>query len=128
MKNQREMIEALLTGEKLIQKDLSSSSIIKMDERGITTYMHGNECNMNEIRSPEFWRIHKKPKWYENIPDGGVLCWVKSEGEEYQIVPTLIFDYPLEVAADLSVVYENYKPLTKQEIQVFMDNAPEVKG
>jgi len=47
-------------------------------------------------------------KWYENIPPvGGVLCWCK--------------DY--YTASYKHWIYA--EPLTKAEIQSFMDNAPE---
>ena len=122
MNNQREMIEALLDGEKLVMPELSSSSIIEMDDRGITRYTHGALCDMNEICSPQVWQIYKEPKWYENIPDSGVLCRC-NDG--------LIVDITESSASRLInkkgsfFTFDFVTPLTKQEIQAFMENAPD---
>jgi hypothetical protein len=65
---------------------------------------------------PKNWSTYKEPKWYENIPDDGVLCWF-GEAKAVCIV------FPVIPNTDFNA--SNYTPLTKQEIQVFMDNAPE---
>ncbi len=69
------------------------------------------------------YRIAPEPaKWYENIPRDGVLCWV-TEG-----AASIITDYDIEFDNPFTSDNDNFAhadPLTKQEIQVFMDNAPE---
>jgi hypothetical protein len=65
----------------------------------------------------------KAEKWYENIPEGGVLCfcWDKYESDK-------CVDRVTAYSDGWFVGGESWKeatPLTKQEIQVFMDNAPE---
>ena len=67
---------------------------------------------LGEVMPPEF------EKWYENIPDGGVLCWF---GEEAYKSICIVF--PVTPNEDFNSA--NYKPLTKKEIQAFIDNAPE---
>lgn len=49
-------------------------------------------------------------KWYDNIPDSGVLCWLGT-GEVKSLTSETYFAGAI--------------PLTKQEIQKFHDNAPE---
>ena len=68
-------------------------------------------------------------KWYENIPDGGVLCWVTDHKSQINKK-----DAMRSVTA-LLTSKEGFKcdagtwiyatPLTKQEIQVFLSNAPD---
>ena len=129
MKNQREMIKALLDGEKLVMSKLSSSSIIEMDDQGITKYNHGGECDMNDICSPSKWQIYKEPKWYENIPSvGGVLCHVceQADWDEFEDTPRIITEYKNNMFYDsdgLSWAYA--KPIPKKMIQVLAYNAPE---
>ena len=67
----------------------------------------------------------REKKWYENIPDGGVLCWVKDEDGEPFFRINVIFERNGDFYKSKHLAYHYAKPLTKQEIQVFMDNAPE---
>ena len=71
------------------------------------------------------YRIAPEPaKWYENIPDGGVLCWLNGRINiiiAYNPDPSKEYVFKMD---DGQWCIEP-KPLTKQEIQVFMDNAPE---
>jgi len=122
MKDQREIYEALLAGETLIKKHLFT---VKMKEEGMLESSQdeskGCRALFNTIfADPEKWKVFKVDKWYENIPDGGVLCWVNN-GHVETIIKYKNFGFIND--------YENFRedatPLTKQEIQVFMENAPE---
>ena len=121
MKNQREIYEALLAGETLDAKDFINEKV-KLNERGRLVNQNG-DLSEQLFAVPANWSIYKEPKWYENIPDGGVLCWVNGE----KIVDS-ITDYDSDFKNRFTSANDNFhsaKPLTKQEIQVFMDNAPE---
>lgn len=73
--------------------------------------------------------LHRKveKEWYECIPEGGVLCWVwdfneSSDNPEIEIISGF--------GGDLfwckgGTEWNNAKPLTKEELKQFMDNAPE---
>lgn len=70
--------------------------------------------------------VIKKEKWYENIPDGGVLCWCgdgESDKESVGQVTEKGGANGYYTASHKHWIYAT--PLTKQEIQVFMDNVPE---
>jgi hypothetical protein len=80
------------------------------------------------------WRDHDyriKPvpiKWYENIPSGGVLCWV-GDSEKRNTWPEFVINYCDDSTHFFETPNESWvyaEPLTKQEIQVFFDNVPEV--
>jgi len=116
MKNQREIYEALLAGEKVNCLDWGAEEYIVFKNDRI-------EDENGKRYTPEFdcfndWQIYKEPKWYENIPDDGVLCWF---GEE--VYKSICIVFPVIPNEDFNSA--NYKPLTKQEIQVFLSNAPE---
>lgn len=123
MKNQREIYEALLAGETLIN---DAHFTIKLKEDGNLDYaedrVYGSVFNA-VFKYVEDWQIYKEPKWYENIPEGKVLCL---QGK----VLIAIKGYDSAAHKCISVIGSYYTPeklvpLTKQEIQVFMDNAPE---
>ena len=109
MKNQREIYEALLAGETLISVNFIKVKL-KDDNLDITSIKETHISNAI-FKNPNEWQIYKEPKWYENFPDGGVLCW---HHRELCIVSNPSWSGLKEA-----------KPLTKQEIQIFMDNAPE---
>ena len=121
MKNQREIYEALLAGEKLDNGDFWCY----LNENGILVDDEASPIHM-PFDVPHEWQIYKEPKWYENIPDGGVLCWCK-DGESDKEVTDIV----TEQGSANGYFTPNLKhwiyatPLTLQEIQVFMDNAPE---
>lgn len=77
------------------------------------------------------WQIlfHKvELKWYDNIPVGGVLCYVCDAGETEQSIRLVVKysdenSYPFE--DDRTDLWQHATPLTKSEIEVFLNNAPE---
>ena len=107
MNNQREIYEALLAGETLIHEGGMKAKLI--NGRFISSDYY---LSQPYFYTTDNWQIYKEPKWYENIPEGGVLCW-------YNKYICVIY------IADQLAAKHKYTPLTKQEIQVFMDNAPE---
>jgi len=129
MKNQREIYEALLVGETLIRKETGYDHKVKFNESGFIIWADAGTAAIETFDDYGFWQIHKEPKWYENIPDGGVLCWgdvcvviiIRYEADKYPC------KYQVKDAEDETITRwtAHAVPLTEQEIQMFMDNAPE---
>jgi hypothetical protein len=69
MSTTKEKIEHLLNGGGL----KNGAGIKSLDEKGNLVWKTGNISNLIDFREVE---IHHEPKWYENIPEQGVLCWV----------------------------------------------------
>lgn len=122
MKNQREIYEALLAGETLILDNLykvilKDGELYNPDAFEVINY---------QFDRPKDWSIYKEPKWYENIPDGGVLCWTGDCGEIVKDIPSLITNHNGEkFVSVMDCLWGKAIPLTKQEIQVYLNNAPE---
>ena len=120
MNNQKEIYEALLAGETLVMSQ--TKKLFKLNELGEIDCINNATWSVPQFGRPMDWQIYTKPEWYENIPEGGVLC--KWAGKML-----LITDYiphhenPLKGNCSRSV--NEAIPCTKQEIQIFMDNAPE---
>lgn len=125
MNNRREIYEVLLAGETLID---GSNNLAKLN--GVGELVNRiNRTIPGDFLFPSQWQIYKEPKWYENIPDSGVLCWVKDdEGKVFNKYPETVINYCDDSTHFFETPDESWmyaKPLTKQEIQVFLSNAPE---
>ena len=125
MKNQREIYEALLEGETLISVNFIKVKL-KDDNLDITSIKETHISNAI-FKNPNEWQIYKEPKWYENFPDGGVLCWC-SDGVNKFV--DIIIEHKPENDREYSFRtsnshWPNATPLTLQEISVFVTNAPE---
>ena len=72
----------------------------------------------------------KAEKWYENIPEGGVIgIGENSESDKRILSAVTSYNYPNgRPYYGQGYVWEKFTPLTKQEIQVFKDNAPDTEG
>jgi len=120
MKNQREIYEALLDGESLMHTETKVKVRLNADD----LLIREDTKDLTSITFISYveWQIYKEPKWYENIPEGGVLCWVS--GNIHVITEYEKLD---EIGFKINAGHwcKNPKPLTKQETQVFMNNAPE---
>jgi len=119
MKNQREIYEALLAGETLISVDFATAKLV--DGK---LFNDVGEQSVVAFIQPEIWQIFKESKWYENIPDGGVLCYCKDRAHDGTRIIN-VTAYREDHYQSMYSTWKFAKPLTKQEIQVFMDNAPE---
>lgn len=125
MKNYEAILDALKAGETLISVKLLK---VKLEDGELRqTDKPKNFIPAPNFENPNVWQIYKEPKWFENIPNGGVLCWVKNRiDRDYNANPQTIRSF----IGGQYIGWEVWKfavPLTKQEIQVFMDNAPETK-
>ncbi len=120
MKNQREIYEALLAGETLFWDE----DIIHLDENGFLV----NENGLLEswiFSEPEKWQIYKEPKWYENIPDGGVLCKCGT-GDYINVIYSISTDDGGErIFLDKETWWYFATPLTRKEVNTFLNNVPE---
>ena len=118
MKNQREIYEALLAGGAL----KVGNNKIYLDGGGFLT-SEGADDFPSVFTPASKYEIYKEPKWYENIPDGGVLCWHERYGRKF-IIHIVAYDKEQFISKH-GGIYRTATLLTKQEIQIFMDNAPE---
>ena len=121
MKNQSECYQALLVGETLIKADMTVRKLLNgelVDADDKTVLDEG-------FNFPDIWQIYRELKWYESIPDGGVLCWVEGMKKTKYLVNIVKYDGDKTVIDMSGNYWPNGKPLTKQEIQAFMDNTPE---
>jgi len=125
MDSQAACYAALLNNQKLDNGDfwcyLNDADILVDDE--------GSRLKGISFDDYQNWQIYKEPKWYENIPDGGVLCWVSDSPVRYFPNPLIVEFYRKSDAVYKFYVkkdtkYKYAKPLTKHEIQKVMDNAP----
>ena len=124
MNNKGEIFKALNDGYKIYSINRGKGFVHLVDDVLVN---HEGLIRDLDFRAPSEWQIYKEPKWYENIPDGGVLCWA----DEVRDMPALIIRYSNAEKVFVSgwgARYSRSTPLTKQEIQVFMDNAPEIMG
>ena len=119
MGNKREIYEALLASETLMH---DSKFIAIMNKTGEVANVAGTVPEVNFEPASE-WKIYIKPKWYENIPEGGVICNIEGI---FGVVRAYDGNRFYENSIEDSGFLVKANPLTKQEIQVFMDNAPEV--
>lgn len=131
MNNQREIYEALLAGETLTRDD---TAFVKLNDAGLLVDAGTGEHDKWEFYPWEPWQIYKEPAWYENIPEGGVLCWCGTS-KSLRLIESSV-NKSLSLDSNVATVFrtKDYdesdwwllcRPATKQEIQVFMDNAPE---
>lgn len=120
MKNYEAIIDALKAGETLIH---DSGNKVEMNKLGDLIPMSYTPA----FNQPKDWQVYKEPKWYENIPDGGVLCHVADNKLDNFIEVVRAYTnskfYSLNI--NENEYWLNATPLTKQEIQAFMENAPD---
>lgn len=78
-----------------------------------------------DFQIPSAWSIYEAPKWYENIPAGGALCWVKIAAMKPYVVLVTGHDKRRGFIFASGGCWSHVTPLTKDEIQSFLDNAPD---
>lgn len=120
--NAKEIMQALIDGEMLDHKEHNLS--IGLDDEGDLISDEGYSYDLSFSGYDE-WTIHKEPEWYENIPDGGVLCMISDHRDDRKILGTVISFNAGLFASSTGAKWRLAKPLSKKDIQVFMDNAPD---
>lgn len=116
--------------------------VLKQFEEGAEFYQYNPD--INEVK-PMFSRIESinilmanlidlgvyrkvEPPWYESVPYGGLLCWIKlfkSAELELGRVTQERVNKLMNKDQDSIDFLNGMRPLTRAEIQFFMDNAPE---
>lgn len=107
-KNHQEMWEHLLSGGEICL--VSKPSVrAKMENGSVNTPYN--------IGAPAFWMPYEKPKWYENIPEQGILCrvWDVPRIEYVHKVVSYIVDSPFPYEDERSTCWHFAEPLTYQE-------------
>lgn len=70
------------------------------------------------------WRIKpEKPKWYENIPSHGILCWVGHDDNEKTLIALITSYYPDAYWPFFRYNENSWKfatPLSNDEIRQFL--------
>jgi len=118
--------QALLDGETL-QTHRGSNYKVKLKAGLLVTANSEMPINLF-FCNPNDWHIYTPPKWYENIPEGGVFCWVWDADESVRtqvvIVRYVATDsYPYK-GVGYNSFYKHAIPLTADELQVFINNIP----
>lgn len=80
----------------------------------------------DEMNQSDFYTYHKveeykKPHWHDNIPEQGILCWVKDSPLEKARLG-LVFDYNPNRLDPYSTAFSAFKfatPLTLEEVKQF---------
>ncbi len=63
--------------------------------------------------------------WYDDIPEGGVLCWVKDTEQYSSNLGKVVYTIDDMFVEDSGDCWEEAIPLTKEEIMQFVANVPE---
>lgn len=66
-----------------------------------------------------------KVEWYHNIPKEGVLCWVNDHEKQEANIAVVIEKLTHTFATISKLEWKNATPLTKSEIQIFMETCPD---
>lgn len=108
-KNHKEMWEHLLNGGRICL--VSKPSVhVKMENGSVNTPYN--------IGAPAFWMPYEEPKWYENIPERGILCRVHN-GPKGRKATRLVMAYKGDALFKHVDDYENRwefaEPLTFEE-------------
>ena len=63
-------------------------------------------------------------EWYTDIPEGGVLCKVDLDNGG-KFIMSITERVGEQFSSESSILWDSVVPLTKEEIQIYLDNAPE---
>ena len=113
----QEVFQALADG-----KEVELKALIWEDFEGIFNNFDALELKFfNEYE----WRIKPEPpKWYENIPEHGVLCWINDIDPQHRNLISIITDYDsnskLRFRRKNLGGWQYATPLTDDEIKQFL--------
>ena len=122
------------------QKFTESWRAVKAFEEGVVffsyvggdTYIPLPNSTTPEIICGEIDNLYKQvitlKEWFDNIPVGGVLCWVSDQIEKPSIINGAILGVIVEYKDDLllsdtKLCWEFATPLTKEEITTLLNNS-----
>ena len=125
MKTTQECWQALIDGEKIID---AHGTIVELIDGTPIVSGRKDRAKLGFFH-PEDWSIYTHPKWYDNIPEGGVLCWVSDRdplpGSGNCFAMILKHSAEQGFTTKIGTVWKHATPLPKQEIQQLLDNAPD---
>ena len=107
---------------------LTSGNSVTFRERVVGFNSEGSLVNEGGVATnesfklPEDWEPYTEPEWYENIPEKGILCYVSDN--EIPFLIKLVCRYKDPKFITETAEWRKAIPLTKQELQEFLDNAP----
>ena len=123
-KTTADIYKALLEGKKITSHYLSTSSCYIYLKNG--TLVNDADCDVAwGLSSPESWQEYVEPRWYDNIPALGILCWVWDHDlpKEYvSLIHKKVKDLMgKEVFYETDTCFwDNAIPLTPEEVEGFI--------
>jgi hypothetical protein len=75
---------------------------------------------LQDLRYPTYWSIYEDPKWYDSIPEQGVLCWVNAFNKDLRSIPAVIVNADKSIGRyqDVNTVLWKYAtPVTPEEAE-----------
>ena len=121
MKDLKQMFDALLTGETLYHT-ATPENILKIDDE---------ELDISDFHRliPCYWEIKQKPKWYDNIPESGVLCWCRDFEGYIKITKIATYHKDLKLfGGEGYCKWDNAIPLTPSEIRDYLQVAHDIES
>lgn len=123
---QREAFRMLADGKKMRGSNWEDHEFIHFNVDGVVIDQDGNVMPLSDMFIFK-WQEYTEPKWYDNIPDGGVLCWAVGARLNNPVVVKShdkAWEQPFRTASGMHVT--TAEPLTPEEIALFASNAPKV--
>jgi len=117
-KTTADIYKALLEGKKIASMDIYLDSSYVYLKNGDLVNDKDHHVTWG-FSSPESWQEYIEPKWYDNIPEQGILCWVWNTKTERTIRILKYYyaetQYPYMV--DGGYGWEYATPLTREEAE-----------
>lgn len=125
-KTQQEIWQYVLEGGKVRSK--VSNNIYYFKDGFLTKHNLENKDNREHatelhLRKADQWEKYvEPPKWYENIPEQGVLCWVDYNNHPDIKCMVLVksFDGVKDVRSVDDLYYDTATPVTEEEVKQFI--------
>jgi hypothetical protein len=115
--SQQEIWEYLLAGNQIVKHKsifaLKDGSLHKKTARGVWVAWSSS------LRDVSAYTKYTEPKWYDTIPEQGILCWVTDSSTGAIIEPDLIKQYGSESIGSFKSDVNNWKyatPVTQEEV------------
>jgi hypothetical protein len=117
-----------LTRKEVLQA-LADGKTIELKNPRWADYRPLDHTNYLPLKSDSFnnfdWRIKPKPpKWYENIPEQGILCWISDRNPELKIniacITKIMVGRYVDYIDRNGVKWGYATPLTNEEIEQFL--------
>lgn len=125
-KNQGTIYQALLDGkalrsDKVVVKLIDDVLCSKVINSNHGCFEHSYAYSFG---SPDDWSIYEEPKWDDNIPKCGVLCWVSNSTSVKKTI-RLIIAKTIDGYLSHGGGWDNAEPLTKEEVMQYIWNGNE---